>query len=159
MLAKYFSFHTTNIQKYIDFYRQYAVTLDAFLTALDTLAEGILSTPIIDPVTLQTYIATIEDQLIADTNYEPVFKDIYEFYAHKLVTFTNFDGMLLLQLPVLIKLKVQVPMSLYSIDMVPVLMDAETYEGKNNEYSLIEVEYKYMAVTHITYVLLTEQQL
>ena len=129
------------------------------MTALDTLAEGVLSTPIIDPVTLQTYIATIEDQLIDDTNYEPVFKDIYEFYTHKLVTFTNFDGMLLLQLPVLIKLKVQVPMSLYSIDTVPVLMDAETYEGKNNEYSLIEVEYKYMAVTHITYVPLTEQQL
>ena len=81
------------MQKYIDFYRQYAVTLDAFLTALDTLAEEVLSTPIIDPVTLQTYIATIEDQLIVDTNYEPVFKDIYEFYAHRLVTFTNFDDM------------------------------------------------------------------
>ena len=159
MLAKYFSFHTTNIQKYIDFYRQYAVALDAFLTALDTLAEGVLSTPIIDPVTLQTYIATIEDQLIDDTNYKLVFKDIYEFDTHKLVTFTNFDGMLLLQLPVLIKLKVQVPMSLYSIDTVPVLMDAETYEGKNNEYSLIEVEYKYMAGTHITYIPLTKQQL
>ena len=67
--------------------------------------------------------------------------------------------MLLLQLPVLIKLKVQVPMSLYLIDTVPVLMDAETYQGKNNEYSLIEVEYRYMAVTHITYVPLSEQQL
>ena len=52
--------------------------------------------------------------------------------------------MLLLQLPVLIKLKVQVPMSLNSIDTVPVLMDTETYEDNNNEYSLIEVEYKYM---------------
>ena len=67
--------------------------------------------------------------------------------------------MLLLQLPVLMKLKVQVPISLYSIDTVPVPMDAETYEVKNNEYSLIEVEYKYMAITHITYVLLTKQQL
>ena len=67
--------------------------------------RSFLSTPIVDPVTLQTYIATIEDQLIVDTNYEPVFKDIYEFYAHKLVMFTNFEGMLLLQLPVPIKLK------------------------------------------------------
>ena len=64
---------------------------------MDTLAE-VLS---IDPVTLQTYITMIEEELIQDTNYEPVFKDIYEFYAHKLVTFTNFQGMLLLQLPVL----------------------------------------------------------
>ena len=111
------------------------------------------------PLIPHCHIATIEDGLIADTSYEPVFKDIYEFYAHKLVTFTNFEGMLLLQLSVLIKLKLQVPMSLYSIDTVPVPMDAETYEGKNNEYSLIEVEYKYMAVTHITCVPLTEQQL
>ena len=57
------------------------------------------------------------------------------------------------------QLKVQVPMSLYSIYTVPVPMDVETYEGKNNEYSLIEVDYKYMAVTHITYVPLTEQQM
>ena len=159
MLTRYLSFHITHMHKYIDFYRQYAATLDAFLTALDTLAEGVLSTPIIDPITLQTYIAMIEEELIQDTNYKPLFKDIYKFYAHKLVTFTNFQGMLLLQLPVLIKLKVQVPMSLYSINTVPVPMDAETYEGKNNKYSLIEVEYKYMAVTHITYVPLTEQQL
>ena len=118
--------------KYIDFYRQYAVTLDTFLRALDTLAEGVLSTPIINPITLETYIATIQGKLIADTNYEPVFKDIYEFYAHKLVMFMIFEGMLLLQLPVLIKFKVQAPMSLYSIDTVPVPVDAEIYEGKNN---------------------------
>ena len=124
MLTRYLSFHITHMLKCIDFYRQYAVTLDAFLTALDNLAEGVLSTPIIDPVTLQTYISTIEEELIQDTNYKPVFKDIYEFYAHKLVTFTKFQGMLLLQLPVLIKLKVQVPMSLHSINMVPVPMDA-----------------------------------
>ena len=50
-------------------------------------------------------------------------------------------------------------MALYSTDMVPVLLDAETYQSKNNEYSLIEVEYLYMAVTHITYVPLSEQEL
>ena len=51
ILARYFSFHTTNMQTYIDFYRQYAVTLDTFLTTLDTLPEGVLPTPIIDLVT------------------------------------------------------------------------------------------------------------
>ena len=50
-------------------------------------------------------------------------------------------------------------MSLYSIGTVPVPIDTETYEGKNNKYNLIEVEYKYMAVTNIKYVPLTEQQL
>ena len=57
------------MRKYIDFYRQYGVTLDAFLTVLDTLAEGILSTPIIDPVILQKYIITIQDKLIKDQSF------------------------------------------------------------------------------------------
>ena len=92
MLAKYFSFHTTNIQKYIDFYRQYAVALDAFLTALDTLAEGVLSTPIIDPVTLQTYIATIFLEVTNTTTCQTIWEHLTKvavypsqlFISHKL---------------------------------------------------------------------------
>ena len=84
------------MRKYIDFYRQYGETLDTFLTALDTLDKGILSTPIIDPVTLHKYITTIKDELIEDTNYELVFQDIYEFYAYRHVTFTSIGEMVLL---------------------------------------------------------------
>ena len=36
---------------------------------------------------------------------------------------------LLLQLSILIKLKVQVPMSLYSMETAPIPLDAETYTG------------------------------
>ena len=36
---------------------------------------------------------------------------------------------LLLQLSILIKLKVQVPMSLYSVETAPIPLDAETYTG------------------------------
>ena len=36
---------------------------------------------------------------------------------------------LILQLPILIKLKVQVLMSLYSVDTAPEPLDAETYTG------------------------------
>ena len=44
---------------------------------------------------------------------------------------------LLLQLPILIKLKVQVPMSLFSIKTAPVPLDAETYLGEKREYTQI----------------------
>ena len=37
MVSRYFAFHVRNMRKYIDFYRQYGVTLDLFLTTLDTL--------------------------------------------------------------------------------------------------------------------------
>ena len=62
-------------------------------------------------------------------DYEPFFTDIYQHYSNSLASFTNTIDNLILQLPILIKLKIQVPMSLYSMDTVPVPFDAETYTG------------------------------
>ena len=62
-------------------------------------------------------------------DYEPVFTDIYQYYGNLLASFTNTIDDLILQLPILIKLKVQVPMLLYSVDTAPVPLDAETYTG------------------------------
>ena len=62
-------------------------------------------------------------------DYEPVFTDIYQYYGNSLASFTTTIDNLILQLSILIKLKVQVPMSLYSVDTVPVPLDAETYTG------------------------------
>ena len=45
-------------------------------------------------------------------------------YGNSLVSFTNTIDDLLLQLPILIKLKVQVLMLLFSIERVPVPLDA-----------------------------------
>ena len=44
--------------------------------------------------------------------YEPVFTSIYQYYGNSLASFTNTIDDLPLQLPILIELKVQVPMSL-----------------------------------------------
>ena len=60
-------------------------------------------------------------------DYEPVFIDIYQYYGNSLASFTNMIDDLLLQLPILIKLKVQVIMSLHSVETAPVPLDAETY--------------------------------
>ena len=61
--------------------------------------------------------------------FEPIFTNVYQYYGNSLISFTNIIDDLLLQLPILIKLKVQVPMSLFSIEMAPVPLDAETYLG------------------------------
>ena len=70
---------------------------------------------ILDPQVLSKYLEIIEDDL-EDTapEYEPVFTSIYQYYGNSLASFTNTIDDLLLQLPILIKLKVQVPMSLFS---------------------------------------------
>ena len=73
------------------------------------------------------YLEIIKDDL-EDTapEYEPVFTSVYQYYGNSLASFTNTIDDLLLQLPILIKLKVQVPMLLFSIETVPVPLDAET---------------------------------
>ena len=91
--------------------------------------------------------------------YEPVFTSVYQYYGNSLASFTNTIDDLLLQLPILIKLKVQVPMSLFSIEPVPVPLDAETYIGDKREYTQIIPETEYIALTDKNYVPLTQVQI
>ena len=115
---------------------------------------------ILDPQVLSKYLETIEDDL-EDTapEYEPVFTSVYQYYDNSLASFTNTIDDLLLQLPILIKLKVQIPMSLFSIETAPVPLDAETYLGEKREYTQIIPETKYIALTDNNYVPLTQAQI
>ena len=76
-----------------------------------------------------------------------------------LISFTNTIDDLLLQLPILIKLKVQVPMLLFSIEMAPVPLDAETYLGEKREYTQIIPETELIALTENNYIPLTQAQI
>ena len=64
-----------------------------------------------------------------------------------------------MQLPILIKLKVQVPISLFSIETVPVPLDAETYIGEKRGYTQIILETKLIALTKNNYIPLTQAQI
>ena len=50
-------------------------------------------------------------------------------------------------------------MSLFSIETVPVPLDAETYTGDKREYIQINPETEYIALTDINYVPLTQAQI
>ena len=83
-----------------------------------------------DPSILARYLESIADDMEdMAPDCEPVFTNVYHYYGNLLASFSNTIDDLILQLPKLIKLKVQVPMSLYSMDTVPVPLDAETYTG------------------------------
>ena len=112
---------------------------------------------ILDPQVLTKYLEIIEDDLEETApEYESVFTSIYQYYHYSLASFTNtIDDLLLLQLPILIKLKVQV---LFSIETAPVLLDAETYIEDKREYTQIILETKYIALTDNNYVPLTQAQ-
>ena len=112
--------------------------LDDTLIGIENLNSGYLTYCILNPQVLAKYLEIIEDDL-EDTalEYKPVFTNIYQYYGNSLASFTNTIDDLLLQLPILIKFKVKVPMSLFKIETVPVPLDAETCIGDKREYSEI----------------------
>ena len=141
-------------------YFRYESALDGTLIVIENLNSGCLTHRILDPQVLTKYLEIIEDDL-EDTapEFEPVFTSVYQYYGNSLASFTNTMDDLLLQLPILIKLKVQVPMSLFSIETVPVSLDAETYIGDKREYTQMIPETEYIALTDNNYVPLTQAQI
>ena len=73
--------------------------------------------------------------------------------------FTNTHDQLLVNIPILLKLAMQKPLNLYSIDTVLMPFDTETLEGRNNKYTFINNSYSYMALNEHNYISLTEPQL
>ena len=115
---------------------------------------------ILEPRTLARYLEAVEDDLEETAPaFEPVFTNVYQYYCNSLISFTNIIDDLLLQLPILIKLKVQVPMSLFSIETAPVPLDVETYLGEKREYTQIIPETELIALTENNYIPLTQAQI
>ena len=112
-------------------YVRYKSALDDTLIGIEHLNSGYLMYRILDPKILTRYLEAIEDDLEETApEFEPIFTNVYQYYGNSLISFTNTIDDLLLQLPILIKLKVQVPMSIFSIEMALVPLDAETYLGE-----------------------------
>ena len=115
---------------------------------------------ILDPKILAKYLEAVEDDVEETApEFEPVFTSIYQYYGNSLISFTNTIDDLLLQLPILIKLKAQVPMSLFSIETAPVPLDAETYIGEKREYTQIIPETELIALTENNYIPSTQAQI
>ena len=112
-------------------YNRYESALDDTLIGIESLSSGYLTHHILDPKVLARYLEAVADDM-EDTapDYEPVFTDVYQYYGNSLASFTNMIDDLILQVPILINLNVQVPMSLCSVDRTPVPLDAETYTGE-----------------------------
>ena len=141
-------------------YIRYESALDDTLIGIKNLNSGYLTYCILDPQVLTRYLEAIKDDLEETApEYKPVFTSVYQYYGNSLALFTNTIDDLLLQLPILIKLKVQVPMSLFSVETAPVPFDAETYIGDKREYTQIIPETEYIALTDNNYVPLTQAQI
>ena len=157
LFKNYLTIQVGSLQRIHQQYIRYESVLDDTLIGIENLNSGYLTHRILDPQVLSKYLETIEDDL-EDTapEYKPVFTSVYQYYGNSLASFTNTTDNLLLQLPILIKLKVQIPMSLFSIETVPIHLDAETYLGEKREYTQIILDTEYIALTDNDYVPLTQ---
>ena len=111
------------------------MTLDRFLTGLDALETGRLMFQVLDFDELDCFLSTIRQTLWEERSpFELAFNHTYQFYAEPMVMFTNTHDQLLVNLPILLKLAMQKPLNLFSIDTVPMPFDTKTLDGRNNEY-------------------------
>ena len=156
LFKKYLTIQVGTLQRIHSQYIRYESALDDTLIGIENLNLGYLTHCILDLQVLTKYLEIIEDDLEETApEYEPVFTSVYQYYGNSLALFTNTIDDLLLQLPILIKLKVQVPISLFSKETVPVPLDAETYIGDKRDYTQIILENEYIGLTDNNYVPLT----
>ena len=160
MVKDYVTILVGTLQRMYRQYIRYESALDDTLIGIEHLNSGYLTHCILDPKILAKYLEVIEDELEETSpEFEPVFTNVYQYYNNSLISFTNIIDDLLLQLPILIKLKVQVPMSLFSIETAPVPLDAETYLGEKRECTQIILETELIALTENNYIPLTQAQI
>ena len=160
MVKDYITILVGTLQRIHRQYIKYESALDNTLIGTEHLNSGYLTHRILDPKILAQYLEAVEDDLEETAPaFEPVFTNVYQYYGNSLISFTNITDDLLLQLLILIKLKVQVPMSLFSIKTAPVPLDTETYLGKKREYTQIILETELIALTENNYIPLTQAQI
>ena len=130
LFKNYLTIQVGTLQRIHRQYNRYESVLDDTLMGIESLSSGYLTHCILNPNILSRYLEAIADDMEdMAPDYKTVFTNTYQYCGNSLASFTNMIDDLILQLPILIKLKIQVPMSLYSVDTVPVPLDAETYTG------------------------------
>ena len=160
MVRDYIMILVGTLQRIHRQYIRYESALDDTLIGIEHLDSGYLTHCILDPKVLAKYLDMIKDDLEETApEFEPVLTNVYQYYGNSLISFTNIIDELLLQLPILIKLKVQVPMSLFSIETAPIPLDAETYLGEKREYTQIIPETELIVLPENNYIPLTQAQI
>ena len=107
LFKNYLTIQLHMLQRIHHQYNRYESSLDDTLIGIESLSSGYLTHRILNPKVLARYLEAIADDL-EDTasDYKPVFIVVYQYYGNLLASFTNTIDDLILQLPILIKLKV-----------------------------------------------------
>ena len=148
------------MRKYRQVVTNYRLVIKGFLDGLDELRTGRLCYEVLDPIMLSKYLRTIATDLDrSHSQYTLAFQHTYQYYAEPLISFTNSPDYLLVQIPIFLVYKHQLPMTLFSTETVPVPYDAETYLGLRQQYTEVQLNATYFVVGTDQYTLLSRKQL
>ena len=159
-LSKSVSVMLPLIRKYRSMLQKYRLAIKGFIDGLDEMSTGRLYYEILDPIQLSRYLRTImKDLTNSHSDYTLAFQHTYQYYAEPMVSFSNSPNCLIIQVPIFLRYKFQLPMSLFSTDVVPIPYDTETYLGQHKQFTEIKLRTDYFVVSNSQYIELTEEQL
>ena len=148
------------IRKYRSTLQKYRLAIKGFINGSDEMSTGRLCYEILDPIQFSKYLRTIEKNLTdSHSNYTLVFQHTYQYYAKPMVSFSNSPNFLIIQVPIFLRYKFQLLMSLFSTDVVLIPYDTETYLGHRKQFTEIKLRMGYFTVSNSQYIELTEEQL
>ena len=109
---------------------------DYFIQSLDILSMGCLSQTLIHPRRLLTLLRkVVHDVTMKNSQFVPLYTELYHYYETHSVLFINTDKYLIIQIPIFFINNKQSPMDLYKLHIVPVPLDKDTYNGKESKYT------------------------
>ena len=127
--------------------------IDHFFQGLDMLSTGRLSQTLIHPRRLLTLLRkVVHDVTMKNSQFFPLYTELYHYYETHSVSFTNTEDYLIIQIPIFFVNNKQAPMDLYKLHTVHVPLDKDTYDGKEIKYTRLHLKQNHLAISKEEYI-------
>lgn len=138
----------------------FSYKVDSFTEGLDILSTGKLSQTLIHPRRLLKLLRkVVRDVTSKNSQFVPLYTELYHYYETHSVSFTNTDEFLIMQIPIFFINKKQLPLDLYRLHTVHVPLDKDTYDGKEHKYTKVDLSHSHLAISDQEYMDLTQHEL
>ena len=134
--------------------------IDHFVHGLDMISTGRLSQTLIHPRRLLTLLRKVVcDVTMKNSQFVPLYTELYRYYEMHSVSFTNTEDFLIIQIPIFFINNKQAPMDLYKLHTVHVPLDKDTYDGKEIKYTRLHLKQNHLTISKEEYINLDQHQL
>ena len=159
-LSRMILFSMAHLDIQLHKYQELTQTIDHFLDGLSTINTGRLSQSLVSPDVLHPLLTRVVADIIKrNPDFLPVFTNLQSYYEQVMTSFTNTKKMLIVQIPILFRNRVQKAMNLYKMVTVPVPFDRDTYEENQNTYTQLKLKEDHITITDDAYITLHGHQL